>query len=137
MRQREAPSTVLAGTRWRSPAAWAALLRPVLLIWVIALGHKPGLAPAWMTLVLAAGGESSRPVESESPTDSPEPETGGEYLFHGQRSERATRGELAPCKFPPNHLSAHFWHGRGFLIAESCFGSEHALRSGTCSHLRC
>jgi hypothetical protein len=112
------------------------LLRPALLIWMIALGHKPGLPPAWMSLVLAAGGESGRPIESESPTDSQESEA-GEYLFHGQRSERTIRGELARCKLPPNHLTAHFCHGRGFLIAESCFGSEHAQRSGTCSHLRC
>jgi hypothetical protein len=131
-----ATSTVLAGGR-KLPSAWVVLLRPALLICVIALGHKPGLAPGWMSLVLPAGSESSRPVESESPADSQESEAGGEYLFHGQRSERSLRGDLARCKLPPNHLTAHFAHGRGFLIAESCFGSEHALRSGTCSHLRC
>lgn len=129
-------SHLLAAARRLSPAAWAGALRLALLIWVIALGHKPGLAPTWMSLVLSTAGEGL-PVESESPTDSQESEAGGFHLFHGQRHERSLRGDLVRCKLPLNHRTAHFARGRGFLIAESCFGSEHALRSGTCSHLRC
>ena len=120
----------------RLPASWAAV-RTALLIGLMVLGHKPGVAPAWSSAARPLGNESSRPLESESPAESPESELAGEYLFHGQRSERSLRGERASCKLPPNHLTSHFARGRGFLMAESCYGSEHDLRNGTGAHLRC
>lgn len=128
---------LLAAIRWKSPAAWGRGLRLVLLLWVIVLGHKPGRMTDWTSPVRTTGTETNRPLDSESPVDPQETAGEGEVLFCGQRSERSLRGDLARCKLPPNHLAAHFSRGRSFLIAESCFGSEHALRSGNCSHLRC
>jgi hypothetical protein len=119
-----------------SLAGWVAL-RTGLLIGLMVLGHKPGVAPAWSSLARPLSSESSRPLESESPAESPESEVAGEFLFHGQRSERSLTGERASCKLPPNHLTSHFSRGRGFLMAESCYGSEHDLRNGAGAHLRC
>jgi hypothetical protein len=112
-------------------------LRLAALVWVFIVGHKPVKVPGWVVPLRPAETEGSRPIESESPSDPSEASAAGELLFHGQRSERTLRGELARCKLPPNHLTSHFWHGRGFLMAESCYGSEHALRNGLGSHLRC
>ncbi len=129
-------SSVLAGWRWRPPV-WGTHLRAVLLIWLMVLGHRPCFVSAWPSLTRPLGAETNRPLESERPTDPHESAAEGEFLYHGQRSERSFRGDLARCKLPPNHLTTHFSRGRSFLIAESCFGSEHALRNGTGSHLRC
>lgn len=118
-------------SRWRSPAAWVRALRLVLLIGVMVLGQGPVWTSAWVSLARSTG----QPVE-ELPADSSEP-AAESYYAHSQRCQRTLRGDLARAKLPPNHLAAHFAHGRGFLMAESCFGSEHALRNGTGSHLRC
>ena len=129
--------SLLATWQWSLPKGWATWLRAGLLIWLIVLGHKPSFAPASLSPARPLGTESNRPLESESPTESSETASFGEYLFHGQRCERTLAGDRAGCKLPPNHLTSHFARGRGFLMAESCFGSEHALRNGTGSHLRC
>jgi hypothetical protein len=131
-----ASRSLLASWQWSLPTGWAVGLRAGLLIWLIVLGHKPSF-PAWLSPARPLGTESNRPLESESPTESSETSSFGEYLFHGQRSERALAGDRAGSKLPPNHLTSHFSRGRGFLMAESCFGSEHDLRNGTGAHLRC
>jgi hypothetical protein len=108
----------------------------VLLIWLIVLGHKPSLAPVWAAGI-PAGNETTRPLESESPAESSETASHGEDLYHGQRCERTLARDRGSCKLPLNHLTSHFARGRGFLMAESCYGSEHGLRNGTGAHLRC
>lgn len=112
--------------------AFARALRLGLLIAVLALGQGPALASACLSLARTAGGS---PVE-ELPENASELAEEA-WLYHSQRSQHTLRGDLARAKLPPNHLAAHFSRGRGFLMAESCFGSEHALRNGTGSHLRC
>ncbi|HUE69990.1 MAG TPA: hypothetical protein VMP01_03805 [Pirellulaceae bacterium] len=139
MSRRERPQsrTLLPGWRKILPPGWGSVLRAGLLIWVVALGHLPSVAPVWSSLARPLGHETNRPLESESPTESPESASAGVYLYHGQRSDRSLAGERAGCKLPPNHLTSHFSRGRGFLMAESCFDSEHDLRNGTGAHLRC
>jgi hypothetical protein len=138
IRHKTFPSrSLLASWQWSLPTGWVAGLRTGLLIWLIVLGHKPSFAPAWLSPASPLGTESNRPLESELPTESQESTVVGEYLFHGQRTERSLAGDRAGCKLPPNHLTNHISRGRGFLMAESCFGSEHGLRNGTGSHLRC
>jgi hypothetical protein len=127
----------LAIWRWIMTPAWGGSLRVGLLIWVIVLGHRPSFAPAWISLARPLGTETNRPLESETPSEPQESTAEAEYLYHGQRSERSITGDRAGCKLPPNHLTSRFSRGRGFLMAECCFGSEHALRNGTGSHLRC
>ena len=132
-------SGLLASWRSKLPVKWAVLRSAVFagLVGLMVLGHKPGVAPDWSSLARPLTSESNRPLESESPAESPESELAGEYLFYGQRSERSLRGDLAHSKLPPNHLTSHFSRGRGFLMAESCYGSEHDRRNGTGAHLRC
>lgn len=113
--------------------ALARSLRLVLLIGVMMLGQGPALASACLSLARTAG---TAPVE-ELPEHASELAEEAWLSSHSHRSQHTLRGELARAKLPPNHLAAHFCRGRGFLMAESCFSSEHALRNGTGSHLRC
>ena len=136
LRRETSTSPLLAARQRFLPRGWVSCLKTGLLIWLIVLGHRPSFAPAWLSFARPLGSETNRPVE-ESPTESPESQVAGEHLYHGQRHERSLAADVAHCKLPPNHLTGHFSRGRGFLIAESCFGSEHALRNGTGGHLRC
>ena len=130
-------TTKVRADRWRSPAAWARALRILLLVGLTVAGYRPGLSPIWISLVVPVSSEATEPMESESPGDSRDSAAEEEFFYHGQRSERSLRGDLARGKLPLNHLNTHFSHGRGFLMGNISFRSEHALRNGTGAHLRC
>jgi hypothetical protein len=139
MKQREKATTsgIPARFRWKSPAAWARGLRLLLLIWVIVLGHRAGRIPGWMSVILPSSSQTNRPVESESPTDPSETTEVHGSLYCGSRGDRSFRRDGASGKLALHHLTGRCSHGHGFLIAETCFGGEHALRNGCGAHLRC